>query len=261
MAGGNGCRHGVCRDRAVGRAPALRPDRRIFPARAVGLAARTSGAWSLRRIRAGQADRDPARLRILLCSLRLLHGGVFLYATRRVECRTEGDATMRMAVRSTVRLLAQHRHYTRLRRTPSGFNCPTFCKVEHNAGRDEPSHSLCLLFNLRRGRFRLRLHAVTFGHRRHYCYRLRLTIDGFAISWLRCVVEGQRRLGYRQLETRQCRWLGNINYSQPRRKLPWGTPRRRSWCDRLISYASERRICLIMNGGYTLIHFYFRRRS
>ena len=54
----------------------------------------------------GQADRDPARLRILLCSLRLLHGGVFLYATRRVECRTESGATVRMAVGSTVRLLA-----------------------------------------------------------------------------------------------------------------------------------------------------------
>jgi hypothetical protein len=37
----------------------------------------------------GQTDRDPARLRNLLCSLRLLHGGVFLYATRRVECRVE----------------------------------------------------------------------------------------------------------------------------------------------------------------------------
>jgi hypothetical protein len=47
------------------------------------------GAWSLRRFRAGPTDRDPARLRNLLCSLRLLHGGVFLYATRRVECRVE----------------------------------------------------------------------------------------------------------------------------------------------------------------------------
>jgi hypothetical protein len=28
-----------------------------------------------------------------------------------------------------------------------------------------------------------------------------------------------------------------------------------------ISYASERRICLIMNGGHTVIHFFFRRRS
>src|ERR1700688_750544 len=59
------------------------------PARAVGPAARTSRAWSLRRFRAGPTDRDPARLRNLLCSLRLLHGGVFLYATRRVECRVE----------------------------------------------------------------------------------------------------------------------------------------------------------------------------
>ena len=100
------CRHGVCRDRAVGRASALCPDHRIFPARAVGLAARTSGAWSLLRVRAGQADRDPARVRILLCSLRLLHGGAFLYATRRLECRTESGAKVRMAVGSTVRLLA-----------------------------------------------------------------------------------------------------------------------------------------------------------
>ena len=89
--------------RPVGRAPALRPDRRIFPARAVGLAARTSGAWSLLRVRAGPVDRDPARLRILLCSLRLFHGGVFLYATRRLERRMEGGATVRMAVGSTVR--------------------------------------------------------------------------------------------------------------------------------------------------------------
>jgi hypothetical protein len=68
---------------------AVRPDCRVFSARAVGPAARTSGAWSLRRFRAGPTDRDPARLRNLLSSLRLLHGGVFLYATRRVECRVE----------------------------------------------------------------------------------------------------------------------------------------------------------------------------
>ena len=59
-------------------------------ARAVGPAARTSGAWSLLRVRAGPTDRDPTRLRSFLCSLRLLHGGVFLYATRRVDCRVEG---------------------------------------------------------------------------------------------------------------------------------------------------------------------------
>ena len=38
----------------------------------------------------GQLDRDPTRLRNLLCGLRLVHGGVCLYATRRVECRMEG---------------------------------------------------------------------------------------------------------------------------------------------------------------------------
>src|SRR6516162_9306743 len=63
-------------------APSLRVDRRIFPTRALGPAARTSGAWSLLRFQAGPADCDPARLRSLLCSLRLLHGGVFLCATR-----------------------------------------------------------------------------------------------------------------------------------------------------------------------------------
>ena len=97
VAVGNGCGRGVYRDRLAGRAPACRPDRRIFLARAVGPAARTSGAWSLLRVRAGPADRDPARLRILLCSLRLLHGGVFLCATRRVECRVEGGATVSVA--------------------------------------------------------------------------------------------------------------------------------------------------------------------
>jgi hypothetical protein len=38
------------------------------------------------------AHTDPARLRSFLCSLRLLHGGVFLYATRRVDCCVEGSA-------------------------------------------------------------------------------------------------------------------------------------------------------------------------
>ena len=45
-------------------------------------------------VRAGPVDRDPARLRSLLCSLRLLHGGVFLCATRRLECRMEGGAAV-----------------------------------------------------------------------------------------------------------------------------------------------------------------------
>jgi hypothetical protein len=65
-----------------------------YPARAVGPAARTSGAWSLLRIRAGAADRNPAWLRSILCSLRLLHGGIFLCATRRVDCRVEGGFPM-----------------------------------------------------------------------------------------------------------------------------------------------------------------------
>jgi hypothetical protein len=58
----------------------------------VGPAARTSGAWSLLRVRAGPAHSDPASLRSFLCGLRLLHGGLFLYATRRVDCRVEGGA-------------------------------------------------------------------------------------------------------------------------------------------------------------------------
>src|SRR5262252_5649861 len=82
MAAGNGGRRSICRDRPAGRAPALRVDRRIFPTRALGPAPRTSGTWSLLRFRAGPVDCDPARLRSLLCSLRLLHGGVFLYAAR-----------------------------------------------------------------------------------------------------------------------------------------------------------------------------------
>src|SRR5262249_2265110 len=73
---------GICRNRPAGRAPALRVDRRIFPTRTLGPAARTSGAWRLLRFPARPADCNPARLRSLLCSFRLLHGGVLLCATR-----------------------------------------------------------------------------------------------------------------------------------------------------------------------------------
>src|SRR6516225_8385422 len=79
----------ACRNRPAGRAPALRPDRWIFPTRFVGPAARVSGAWSVLRVRAGPADRDPARLRSVLCSHRLVLGGVFLWATFRVDCCVE----------------------------------------------------------------------------------------------------------------------------------------------------------------------------
>ena len=63
----------------------------------VGPAARISGAWSLLRVRAGPADRDPARLRSVLSSHRLVLGGVFLCAPFRVDCCVEGGSTGRMA--------------------------------------------------------------------------------------------------------------------------------------------------------------------
>jgi hypothetical protein len=56
-------------DKSAGCTPAIRPDCRIFPARGVGPAARTSGAWSLLRVRAGPVNRDPARLRSFLSIL------------------------------------------------------------------------------------------------------------------------------------------------------------------------------------------------
>jgi hypothetical protein len=101
---------GICRNSFAGCAAAVRPHRGIFHARTVGPAARTSGAWRPLRVRAEPTDRDPTRLRILLCSLRLLHGGVFLRATRRVECRVEGGATVNvrtiLALRPRMRCLS-----------------------------------------------------------------------------------------------------------------------------------------------------------
>ncbi len=103
VAAGNGCRRGVCCSRPAGRAPALRPYHRLPSARAVGPAARTSGAWSLLRLRTGPIDRHPARLRSLLCGLRLLHGGVFLYPRRRVERGVEDGAAFLARSRSLLR--------------------------------------------------------------------------------------------------------------------------------------------------------------
>jgi hypothetical protein len=40
----------------------------------------------------GQLTPIPLAYGVFLCSFRLLHGGVFLYATRRVGCRVEGGA-------------------------------------------------------------------------------------------------------------------------------------------------------------------------
>ena len=79
-------------DRLAGCAPSSRADRWIFNARVVGLVARTSGAWRPLWVSTWPTDCDPARLRTLLRSLRLLHGGIFLPTTRRVECRPEGGS-------------------------------------------------------------------------------------------------------------------------------------------------------------------------
>ena len=40
----------------------------------------------------GQLTPIPLAYGVFLCSFRLLRGGVFLYATRRVGCRVEGEA-------------------------------------------------------------------------------------------------------------------------------------------------------------------------
>jgi hypothetical protein len=47
----------------------------------------------------GQLTPIPLAYGVFLCSFRLLHGGVFLYATRRVGCRVEGGAAQPVRAR------------------------------------------------------------------------------------------------------------------------------------------------------------------
>jgi len=56
---------------------------------------------------------------------------------------------------------------------------------------NEPSHSLTFLFNLRRGRFRVRLHQVALSYRRRWRNTWWLTIDCFPFFSLPGVWERQ----------------------------------------------------------------------
>src|SRR5690348_17227403 len=103
MAVGNSCRHRICRRGSGRRSFTSDLDHRIFPAWRLGPGSRTSGAWSLLDVPAGPAHSSASRIRVLLRSLRLLHGVVFLCATRRVDGGTASSAA-RSGLTSAVQL-------------------------------------------------------------------------------------------------------------------------------------------------------------